>query len=195
MSKGRQDQPDSRSLQAALSGFDREKDRGAALIAAAWVDDSLDRYVRAFLRPEKKLVAAMLRFDGPLGSFASKMRLAYLVGAIEPTAYGDLEIIREIRNLFAHRRQPMRFTDRGISDRCKRLHAAQAVSLGAKPIRSRREMFLISAYFLSEYLLSLAREPQLGKMFDGDAYGAWIRRDSKSRMLQYLTHALGGGTA
>ena len=115
------------SLDQAAKVFTKQSDRGSALIAAAWVDDALEVYLRAFLRPDKKTADAMLQPEGPLGSFAARIKIAYLLGIIEPTAHKDLEIIRGIRNDFAHVRQHIKFTDQSIKDRCKCLHAVKAL--------------------------------------------------------------------
>ena len=60
-----------------------ESDRGAALIVAAWVDDALtEMVVNHLVRDDAVIIEEMFRPMGPLGSFSSKIRLAYLIGNI-----------------------------------------------------------------------------------------------------------------
>ena len=190
MAKKSEEPADISSLQQAATTFTKQTDRGSALIAAAWVDDALEVYLRASFRPDKKIANEILRPDGPLGSFSARIKSAYLLGIIEPTAFRDLEIVRAIRNDFAHVRQRIRFTDPSIKERCKRLHAVKALDLGGLSIRSPRQMFLVSAYFLSAYLLTLSETVQRPRILEEDYYGTGIRRFAKSASLKQINTIL-----
>jgi DNA-binding MltR family transcriptional regulator len=71
---------------------------------------------------DDKVIDDMFRHIGPLGTFSSRIGLAYLVGRISKTVYENLETIRKIRNDFAHTRDDLQFSCQGISDRCKNLY-------------------------------------------------------------------------
>jgi DNA-binding MltR family transcriptional regulator len=189
----------SSSFRQAAATFTSESDRGTALIAVAWVDDALEACLRAFFRDKKnggngdrhrRIVDALLQPDGPLGSFASRIKLAYLLGIITVSLYSDLEIMRKIRNSFAHGRQTVRFSDQSIRDRCKWLAGAQAFQRGAGPIRSPRQKFLISAFFATEFLLSYAKHAKPVKTAIFDLYPSMIHRMAKSMSLKQLKVAL-----
>lgn len=62
--------------------------------------------------------------NGFLSTFSSKIKLAYFMGIIDNSAYLDLEIIREIRNAFAHSIQPLSFDTNLVSKKCENLHLA-----------------------------------------------------------------------
>ncbi len=191
MTNTRKASPDVESLRRAVARFTKQADRGTALVAAAWVDDALEARIRAALRPEKQIADGLLRSGGALGSFAIRIKLAYLLDLVEPAARKDLDSIRGIRNDFAHGRGDLRFTTPNIRDRCRSLHAASACRLGGWTLRSQKQKFIVTAYFLAEYLMSLAkpraRNPLLDQM---DAYGAWIRRTVKSTSLALLAREL-----
>lgn len=189
----------SSSFRQATATFTKESDRGTALIAVAWVDDALETCLRVFFRGEKNggsgdrhrsIVDAVLQSEGPLGSFASRIKLAYLLGIITVSLYSDLEIMRKIRNSFAHGRQTVRFSDQSIKDRCKSLAGAQAFQRGAEPIRSPRQKFLISAFFATECLLSYAKHAKPTNTPIFDLYPAVIRRMAKSMSLRQLKAVL-----
>ncbi len=175
------------SLRQTAATFTKESDRGSALIAIAWVDDALEVCLRAFFRDDKNIVDAVLQPMGPLGSFSSRIKTAYLLGIITASLYSELEIMRKIRNDFAHVRQAVRFNDQSIKDRCKSLVGAKAFKSGSgQSIRSPRQMFLISAIFAAECLLSYAKEAKRPKIPVLDLYPAAIQRMAKSMALKNL---------
>jgi DNA-binding MltR family transcriptional regulator len=191
MAKKQKSPPDIESLTEAIDLFTKQGDRGTALIVAAWVDDALEALIRARLRPDKSLADDLLRSDGPLGSFSARIKMSYLLDLIEPTARKDLELIRKIRNDFAHARSELRFTTPSIRDRCKQLHGAEACRAGTLMLRSPKQKFIATAYFLVRYVMSFAKPKKRNPLLDHtDAYGAWIRRTVKHSSLQLLADEL-----
>ena len=183
--------PDDPSLKKALARFTKQADRGSALIATAWVDDCLTECVRGTFRPDKKVVADLLRPDGALGTFGSRIKLAYLLDVIDPTAYHDLELLRRIRNTFAHGRQDLRFTTAAVKSRCREFHAVKAAKLSGWTITSPKQQALVTAYFLAEYLLSSKPRKRDPLLDTADTYGSWIRRTVKSQSIALAAEAVG----
>jgi hypothetical protein len=78
---------------------------------------------RAFI-PEVKTASkgtvqeTLFHTSGPLGAFSTKIRLAYIMGMISSEFYKDLQIMREIRNRFAHNTEIGSFDVPEISSRC-----------------------------------------------------------------------------
>jgi hypothetical protein len=60
----------------------------------------------------------MFRSSGALGTFSSKIGLAYLMGMITEEAFRDLENMKDIRNKFAHHLDVGSFTVQAIANRC-----------------------------------------------------------------------------
>jgi DNA-binding MltR family transcriptional regulator len=184
--------PDIRSLFESFRRFTNQPDRGTALIAAAWLDDSLEEYIRVVaFRPDDQTAKMMLRTGGPLGSFATRTNIAYLLHLIEPKARRDLESIRDVRNTFAHSRSHIRFSTPTIRDRCRRLHGAYACELAGWRLRGPKQKFIMTSFMLAQYLLRSTtppkREPLLGET---DFYGAWVRRTMKSAMISFTAAEL-----
>ena len=69
-----------------------ETDRGCALMAAAYLDSQLDELLRAVFIDDQKVVGALLRREGPLGSFSAKIDMAYSLGLLPADAYRDLHL-------------------------------------------------------------------------------------------------------
>jgi len=63
--------------------------------------------------------AKMFHSSGPLGSFSTKIRLAYLFKLITVECFRDLETLKDIRNLFAHDPSVGSFQVQAVADKCK----------------------------------------------------------------------------
>jgi DNA-binding MltR family transcriptional regulator len=77
----------------------------------------------------KKLYAELFDPMRALGSFASKITMAYALNIITRDIYSDLETIRKIRNAFAHSPDILNFESKSIApllDRLKKSVHAKA---------------------------------------------------------------------
>jgi DNA-binding MltR family transcriptional regulator len=115
--------PNSEDLETLLRELSGESDRGAALIGAAYIDDSLKHVFLSRLGGDEKTKLSLLDFDGPIGSFSSRIKLAYCLGWIGTEFRSDLDTLRGIRNDFAHERAAISFSTESVRDRCKNLNA------------------------------------------------------------------------
>jgi DNA-binding MltR family transcriptional regulator len=77
--------------------------------------------------PETTLVADLFKPTGPLGPFATKVRLAYLLRVISKSTADDLIIVTKIRNKFAHDLSVKTFEEQQITDWVKNMHAYTAL--------------------------------------------------------------------
>jgi hypothetical protein len=90
-----------------------ESDRASIILMAALLDDTLSftisrNFCEAVGQQEKD---PAFRFDGPLGTFSSKIEIAALFGLIDDRVCDQLHTVRELRNACAHSRHGLRFTD------------------------------------------------------------------------------------
>ena len=182
--------PNAVGLTQAIDRFTKQGDRGTALVAAAWLDDAVKECLRAMFRPDQRVVDELLQGDGPLGSFSSRIKLAYLLDLIDPAARADLDRIRGIRNDFAHRRDDLRFSTPSIRDRCRQLRGAAACKAGGWDLRSPKQRFVATAYFLTQYLLDATKDCKRNRPLDHDFYSAWIRRTAKHMQLEFWVSEL-----
>lgn len=106
----------------------KESDRGIVLVSAAYFDELLILLLTAYFeleRPSKqihptnqsktKVTKSLLGGMGPISNFSSRISLAYVLGLINDWYYIDLEIIRKIRNRFAHKIKIVDFSDEEIA--------------------------------------------------------------------------------
>lgn len=105
---------------AFLADFNRETERGAALAAAAMIDSLLERILAAFLISNAGLKSLLEGVNAPLGTFAAKIGLAAAVGGISEPERAECNLIRKIRNEFAHQVR-VSFDDPDIVKLCAKL--------------------------------------------------------------------------
>lgn len=138
-----------------------ETDRGAVLMSAAYLDDKLRELIELRLVQDTKIIRRAFDFNGPLGSFSSRINFAYLLGLLPKNAMRDLHTIREIRNQFAHYAAPLSYDHEKVKLLCERLvfHGVKdAAEPGAKFRRS--VMGLLTLITLAfEKVQPLATEP------------------------------------
>ncbi|WP_082387889.1 transcriptional regulator [Achromobacter xylosoxidans] len=94
--------PHLREFAAFLEDFGRETERGAALAAAAMLDDLLGRVLGSFMIRNKGGRDLLEGFNAPLGSFSARIAASFACGLISEAEYKECELIRKIRNEFAH---------------------------------------------------------------------------------------------
>ena len=98
-----------------------ETDRGCALMAAAFLDSELELLLRSFVVDNEKAQDEIFSQSKPIGTFSSRIDLAFLLGLISADTRKDLHLIRKIRNDFGHVHRPISFEDQAMSNRCREL--------------------------------------------------------------------------
>ncbi len=83
-----------------------ERDRGAALIMAGFLDAKLTDAIKACLRSDKDYLTKLFKPGGPIGAFGTKVDLGYLLKLYRKETRRDLEAVVTIRNRFAHAPEP-----------------------------------------------------------------------------------------
>lgn len=92
-----------------------ESDRGAVLVASAFVEEALEHLLRQVLTVKScnasndKFASQLNRLlkpglDAPLGSFSARITTAFVLGIIDADYFAALETLRDLRNSYAHRK-------------------------------------------------------------------------------------------
>ena len=97
---------------------DLESDRGAALYASSFLEFELEQLLTKYFVQNEKLKEKLFDFNGPLGTFLAKIVICYSLGLISKDMMDDMNIIRKIRNDFAHNHESISFNDNPISSKC-----------------------------------------------------------------------------
>lgn len=116
LSQGEQDVRLAEAIADMLSG----SDRAVAILGAALVDAQL----RASLLKKfegKQYVEKALEGREFLSSFSARITTARMLGLFSDRLAADLDIVRKVRNDFAHKPLAISFSTPSIADRCKNL--------------------------------------------------------------------------
>jgi mannitol operon repressor len=149
----------SEDIQGLLEELRGESDRAVAIIGAALLDEWLKQLIAGFLVDDLGKVDSLPRGPlAPLGSFASRRSASYCVGLITGDEYHDLEIVRRIRNIFAHEFYGLSFSDAKVKDICAALRLRKKAR-GAERIATARLAFSTTIAMLSVQL-QMRREAQ-----------------------------------
>lgn len=114
---------------ADLSAIEGElygaSDRARAVLLASFVENALQRFVQSKLRPSFQSgdYRHLFGFDAPLGTFSAKILIAYAFNWYGPDTRHDLNLIRELRNGFAHSRNSFEFETPAVAAMCRELRA------------------------------------------------------------------------
>jgi len=110
-------------LPAMEREFYGEADRPAAILQASVVERALEVAIKKKLAPglSNEFVKEMFEFEGVIGTFSDKIAIAYALGIFKSHTFHDLNIIRILRNAFAHLSKPMRFVTPQVAGMCEHL--------------------------------------------------------------------------
>lgn len=104
-----------------LDQFNEESPRGAVLIACSYIEEQLRRIILNFLIEAPESDKLLEDHNAPLGTFYARATAAFCFGLISTEEYQDCNILRRIRNEFAHSFS-ITFENQKITDLCKNLH-------------------------------------------------------------------------
>ena len=146
--------------------FQKESPRAAAILGVAFLDVQLRQLISNLLIDETNVVDELLgndkKIDRPLSSFSSRIRAAYCLGLISKDEYEDLNIIRKIRNRFAHRLHDLSFDDHEIVSWCKTLRIPKELLKAVDWPQSPKNLFLVCVSTLATRIplraLKIAKE-------------------------------------
>ncbi len=142
--------------------LNKESDRGAVLVGVAYLDELLIRLFRKRMLLSKKLDEELFEGFGPLSALSARIKVAYALGWIGSETYHDLNLLRSLRNEFAHAHEPKAFSDASVEKRCSQLELPKT----ATTYRLRaRDQFLLATSLLAmrlEYYERKSKAPKAG---------------------------------
>ena len=120
--------------EATLSYFRslfKESDRGAVLISATRLEEKLELLHRTYIEQKvaepRKVLEELFRPYAPLSSFSAKIQLAYAYGLIDEADYGDLNVLRRVRNDGAHTSVEFSLETQEVRQRLCQIKAAHRI--------------------------------------------------------------------
>jgi mannitol operon repressor len=135
--------------------FHDETDRAAGVLACAYLDAYLEDLLRTMWTKGKR-TDDLFHGQGALRSLSSKIALLYALGIVDDAAARDLDLIRKIRNHFAHDIWNATFDQSPVRDMCSEI---RLVATGTQELTSPRERFLLGVAFLIGSIAVSAKVP------------------------------------
>jgi hypothetical protein len=146
--------PPADDLRNELTGA---SDRATVVLIGSQLDDAL-RYRLSLSMAyglDDKDFDHVFRNEGPLGSFSSRIEIAYLFGVIDERTRSQLTAIREMRNACAHSCNPITFDVPQLGEVAKRvLHPTGFVSVPKSGVSSIRSAFILEFVIIFHTLIS-----------------------------------------
>jgi DNA-binding MltR family transcriptional regulator len=85
-------------------------DRAAAIVVATLVEDALEKCLTTkMIRLSNSDHKTLFDGEGPLSSFASKIKVGYAFKCLDRVDRTEITTIKDVRNIFAHARIPVSF--------------------------------------------------------------------------------------
>lgn len=110
---------DYKKMQEMLAEVKIETDRSCALIIAANLENRLkDLLTDFFISMSPTALKEIFEGTNPLSTFSSRITIAFSLGLLSEQEYHDLNLIRRIRNSFAHEEHGWSFSTQIVKDRC-----------------------------------------------------------------------------
>ena len=121
------------------------------------MDGWLRQLIANFMIEDSKVVDELLgtddNADRPLSTFSSRIKTAYCLGLISKDEFDDLNIIRRIRNRFAHKMHGYSFDDEEIVNWCNSLQIPRVILNGLTNFpHSHADKFLVGVSLLASRL-------------------------------------------
>lgn len=117
------DDPYFRQLNTFLNTSNSESERGRVLVASSLIEEMLEEILRARLSDGETTSLLMNGGSAPIGTFSAKAKLSRSLCLISEKEYRDIDLIRRIRNKFAHSVR-CSFQDQQITDWAMNLKVA-----------------------------------------------------------------------
>jgi len=109
-------------------------DASVALRAASLVELSLTESLLSRLWTKNgKADEELTGIDGPIATFARKIRMAEAMRVIGPDTRYELDTIKAIRNAFAHSHRPLSFDSVPVKELCQTLKVSYWPGIPKKP--------------------------------------------------------------
>jgi DNA-binding MltR family transcriptional regulator len=119
----------------------KESDRGLLLVSVSYLEEALEDLLRAVFSMKsvtaKSVIEPLFGPLGPLATFSAKTRIAYAFGVIRERDYLDLEVLRRLRNQFAHRIEAAGFDSPEVLRLANQLRVADRATEGLIPEEAR----------------------------------------------------------
>lgn len=125
------------NLSSFFEELQRETDRGLPLVSAALIDEKLLEALAAFFCEGAASDNLLDKPNAPLGTFSARIDACFALALIDEHEYREISLIRKIRNLFAHSKHGLSFSDERVVSLCASLASEMPSGTEKPPARYR----------------------------------------------------------
>ncbi len=144
----------------AISEVESQTARGAAIAGTAFLDILLRMSLERLMRPYTELQNTIFENRGPLQDFSARIHVSFALKLIGTGAYNDLNILRDVRNAFAHSAEAFEFDREDIARLCNNLWYPKWIRFTGKPDPvTPRQMFVRSVQMIAQGLTEFMNAP------------------------------------
>jgi DNA-binding MltR family transcriptional regulator len=154
------EQTEVRQMLELSNDFQEESDRAFAVLVAAYLDELLGELIAAAMKTDSDEVAKLLYRSGhgPLGSFSARINTAYCLGVVDDNQQRDLNLIRKVRNKFAHEISNISFERDDIASQCREMKGAKQ---GGQPTSAREQFGKTSLRLIVDIMVRIREAEEL----------------------------------
>jgi hypothetical protein len=99
-------------FKAFSTSLSEESDRARVIVVACWIEEFLKvRLMNEFSKGNADARKALFSENGPFATFSAKINAAFCAGWIDKDVHHDIQVIRKLRNVFAHSYNPVSLDD------------------------------------------------------------------------------------
>lgn len=122
--------------------IEAQNDRSAAIVAVSFVETALRATIETEWGIQSETARERLfKGSGPLATFSAKIEIGSAAGILGPRTRGDLNLIRKVRNEFAHFLKPIAFTTPHVMLLCEKMQKS-STRLAPAGIEATRYRFI-----------------------------------------------------
>lgn len=125
---------DDAELDEAMKEFQAGSDRVAAIMGAALVERHLMETIKTALADAFDDSALFHDQGAPFGTFKARIIAGRALGLFDEKIARDLDLVRDIRNQFAHALMSLNFDNPLLVSRCNQFSVPSVVDEGGKPL-------------------------------------------------------------
>lgn len=152
--------PDDKEFDDAIKEFQEGSDRVAAIMGAAFAENNLVKAIEASLPepPEKSSFAALFYDEGsPFGTFRRRIVAARALNLVSAQMAADMDIVRDVRNQFAHALLKLDFENEHIT-RTMEAMSEYSFTLRERNVSAMRLKWEKACWAISVHLLKKAND-------------------------------------
>ena len=170
--------PTKDDLPAMAKEFYGKSTRAVVILQATMVEGTLANAIESVLHSDLSKTK-LFDFEGPLGTFSAKIAIAYALGIFGPKTRHDLDLIRLLRNGFAHCSRPMSFSTTEVAAVCKYLQVPSINGIGITPqgfLKTKRNFnpnlqdpktrYISACYSIARHLLDFIADKKIKKAYE-----------------------------